>query len=152
MNLFRISRQKYSRDLSGEGARLCCGRWNLKGVPVVYTSTQESLAALETVVQSPISNLPVDLHLTVLKVPDDFTIETADQACLPERWYQYPGHPSMNKTGAEWVREGVYPGLKVASAVIQSEFNVLVNPLHQLSDLIRIDEVRPFSFDPGMTF
>jgi RES domain-containing protein len=32
---------------SGEGARLYGGRWNHKGVPMVYTAGSQSLAMLE---------------------------------------------------------------------------------------------------------
>jgi RES domain-containing protein len=36
---------------TGEGARLCGGRWNRKGVAMVYTAGSRSLATLEMPVQ-----------------------------------------------------------------------------------------------------
>ena len=36
---------------SGEGARLYGGRWNRKGVPIVYTAGSQSLVMLEILVQ-----------------------------------------------------------------------------------------------------
>lgn len=36
---------------TGEGARLYGGRWNRKGVPMVYTAGSQSLATLEMLVQ-----------------------------------------------------------------------------------------------------
>ena len=48
MLLYRISKSKYAKDLSGEGARRAGGRWNFKGTPVVYTADSTALATLET--------------------------------------------------------------------------------------------------------
>ena len=87
MKLFRISRDKYICDLSGEGARLLGGRWNPKGVPVIYTSTHESLAALETLVHSPIANLPDDLKIAILNIPDDLQIKEVNRNSLPDLWH-----------------------------------------------------------------
>ena len=36
---------------SGEGARRYGGRWNKKGIPLVYTACSQSLAMLEILVQ-----------------------------------------------------------------------------------------------------
>jgi RES domain-containing protein len=38
-----------ANDLSGNGARITGGRWNSKGVPVVYSASNIALATLETV-------------------------------------------------------------------------------------------------------
>lgn len=151
MHLFRISRKKYIRDLSGEGARLFGGRWNPKGVPVVYTSTHESLAALETLVHSPISNLPDDLQVAVLKLPDDFPIRISNRKDLSGQWREFPAPSAFKVIGEDWCKSGKYPALKVPSAVISSEWNILLNPLHAQSNEIKIDEVRTFTFDPRLS-
>lgn len=147
MKLFRISREKYIRDLSGEGARLLGGRWNPKGVPVIYTSTHESLAALETLVHSPISNLPVDLKIVTLKIPGDLQIKEINRNGLHDLWHEFPAPPFLKTIGEEWVKTGKYLGLMVPSAVIPSENNVLLNPRHEAAHKIIIEKVRPFRFD-----
>ena len=147
MKLFRISRDKYIRDLSGEGARLLGGRWNPKGVPVIYTSTHESLAALETLVHSPISNLPDDLKIATLTIPDDLQIKEVNKNSLPDLWNEFPGPPSLKAIGEEWIKTGKYLSMMVPSAVIPSETYVLLNPGHDASNLINIEEIRSFSFD-----
>jgi len=50
MVLYRITSKAYVRDLSGTGAFLYGGRWNKKGIRMLYTSGSLSLAALEIVV------------------------------------------------------------------------------------------------------
>ncbi|HKL15267.1 MAG TPA: RES family NAD+ phosphorylase [Balneolaceae bacterium] len=151
MKLYRILRKKYIRDLSGEGARLVGGRWNPKGVPLVYTSTHESLAALETLVHSPMRNLPHDLHLAVLNFPDNLPIRAIDKKDLPNRWMDFPAPSKLKSLGEEWYRAKTHIALKVPSAIISSEFNILLNPLHSKFNTISIEDVRPFTFDPRLT-
>ncbi|MBK8348315.1 MAG: RES family NAD+ phosphorylase [Saprospiraceae bacterium] len=50
MEVYRITREKYAADLTGEGARLYGGRWNRPGVAALYTSEARSLAILELLV------------------------------------------------------------------------------------------------------
>src|SRR5699024_12459459 len=47
MQLYRLAKEEYIRDLSGTGARLYGGRWNKKGMPMLYTSEHRSMALLE---------------------------------------------------------------------------------------------------------
>src|SRR6266581_3394495 len=51
-SVWRITTAAFARSaFSGEGARLYGGRWNPKGVPIVYTAASQSLALLEMLVQ-----------------------------------------------------------------------------------------------------
>jgi RES domain-containing protein len=51
MRFWRICRRRYAAEAAtGEGARLYGGRWNSRGVRVVYASTSLALAAIETFV------------------------------------------------------------------------------------------------------
>lgn len=48
---WRIVKEKHAASaFSGEGAAKTGGRWNSRGVPVVYASATKALAALETLV------------------------------------------------------------------------------------------------------
>ena len=46
MIVYRLSKSKYSADLTGKGAEKAGGRWNSKGVAMVYTSTSRALVPL----------------------------------------------------------------------------------------------------------
>ncbi len=50
MIVYRIAKTKYINDFSGSGARLYGGRWNHKGVGIIYTSGTRSLATVEYLV------------------------------------------------------------------------------------------------------
>jgi len=48
---WRILKEKHAATaFSGEGAAKTGGRWNSRGVPVIYTSSTQSLATLESLV------------------------------------------------------------------------------------------------------
>ena len=52
LTVWRLVTARFAdRAFSGEGARLYGGRWNRKGVPLVYTAGSQSLAMLEMLVQ-----------------------------------------------------------------------------------------------------
>jgi len=55
--VYRIAKTRYIYDLTGAGARLYGGRWNQKGIGMIYTSENRSLASLEFLV-----------HIAILKV------------------------------------------------------------------------------------
>lgn len=53
---YRVVKEKYRGSaFDGEGARLYGGRWNCKGVPVVYTSDSLALCSLEIFVHLPLT-------------------------------------------------------------------------------------------------
>lgn len=147
MNLFRITREKYSADLSGEGARLFGGRWNSKGNAVLYTSEHASLAALEVLVNSPIRMLPSDLVLVELVIdpPAEPVIIKAEG--LGGDWKSYPAPIFLKETGDSWIQSCSSLLMKVPSVIIPEEFNVLVNPDHSAFETVRIKNINPFWFD-----
>ena len=70
MIVYRISKTKNIKDLSGTGARIFGGRWNNKGVSIIYASESRALATLEYLVHVPLSLMPTDLSLAAIKIPD----------------------------------------------------------------------------------
>lgn len=70
MKLYRITSCAFINDLSGLGAALNGGRWNSKGVFLLYTSQNISLAQLETLKHYELSRRFIPNNcLTVLNVP-----------------------------------------------------------------------------------
>ncbi len=147
MKVYRISRKKYIRDLSGEGARRFGGRWNKRGVAVIYTSSQESLAALEVLANTPASSLPDDLCAITLILPEAIKIMQIKSPNLPEGWNQYPSPNYLREAGSEWLISRKSLAMRVPSALIHSEFNILLNPFHKEMSQVKTGEVRSFRFD-----
>ncbi|HHJ10104.1 MAG TPA: RES domain-containing protein [Bacteroidetes bacterium] len=46
MNVYRLCKCKYARDLSGRRANIAEGRWNSKGIPILYTAGSRALSIL----------------------------------------------------------------------------------------------------------
>lgn len=147
MNVYRIGREKFIRDLSGEGARLYGGRWNRKGIPMIYSSEHRSLAALEVLVHTSAHQIPDDLMLLTLSLPDDFNTATVIAEDLPDQWREYPAPVHLVELGSAWAESKESVLLRVPSAVIPREWNLLLNTLHDGIKRVEITDLQPFSFD-----
>jgi RES domain-containing protein len=134
---------------SGEGARLYGGRWNSRGVRVVYASTSLALAALETFVNLEPNLQPKDLVSIEGEIPDGIQIGRLDPKGLVRDW-QEPRDESLRRFGDEWIREGKAVALLVPSAAIRGEWNLLLNPVHPEFAKIRFHEPESFEFDARM--
>jgi RES domain-containing protein len=145
MLVYRISSERYVRDLSGEGGRLYGGRWNRKGIPAIYTSEHLSLAAMEFLVNTPLFSLPVNLKTLVLQIPEN-CIQVIEMKMLPEDWRGYPAPDSLKETGSSWLLSCGSLVLKVPSAVIESEYNYIINPQHPLIEKLIIKDMTDFHF------
>jgi RES domain-containing protein len=144
--LWRLAREAH-RELDGEGARLYGGRWNSSGRPVVYTSATLSLAALELLVHVDPEDLPDDLVALGVEVPDRAWEVGVRPVGFPEDWREVPNHPGCRRVGDEWLDEGATLVLRVPSAVVPQEENVLLNPRHPDAADVRVISAERFRFD-----
>lgn len=147
MIVFRLSKSRHSRDLSGKGAEKFGGRWNSKGVALVYTSDSRALCTAEIAVHTPLGNLPFDYEITLIKIPDNTIIPELETTELPSDWKSIPHSHSTQEIGDRFVDEQKFVVLKVPSAVVQGEFNYLINPAHSDFRSIEIEKTEAFSFD-----
>ncbi len=150
MRFWRICRRRYAPDAAtGEGARLYGGRWNSRGVRVVYASTSLALAAVETFVNLEPNLRPADLVFIEGEVPDAVEIGRLDPETLPQRWHETRDE-SLRKYGDNWIRSGQTVALLVPSAAIRGDWNVLLNPLHRDFSKLQLCQPTPFEFDVRM--
>jgi RES domain-containing protein len=147
MIVFRLSKSKFANDLSGKGAEKSGGRWNSKGTALVYTSESRALCTTEIAVHTPLGNLPLDYQLISIEIPDDVPIQKITSSDLPSDWKSIPHVYSTQSIGDKFVAEGIFPVLKVPSAVVQDEYNYLINPAYIGSAAIKIKTIEPFNFD-----
>ena len=145
MLVYRISKARYARDLSGEGARLHGGRWNRKGIPCVYTASSISLAVLEFSVHVSLDELPRALCLTTLRIPDECHALSLQD--LPGDWNTWPAPSSTQDLGSELLSTGKHLVLRFPSTVVPRDSNYVINPIHPLAKQVRIVSVEDFVFD-----
>lgn len=136
MRVYRFVSTQFADGLSPEGARLNGGRWNSKGVAVLYCATSESLAMLELRVHAPHPYPRTRLRF-VIDVPDNAVTE-ASASALPRGWNKLPPSPASKHFGDEWVASGSSLGLLVPSVIAADERNLLLNPGHARFREVRV--------------
>jgi RES domain-containing protein len=150
VQFYRLTKRRYEATaFSGEGARLFPGRWNLKGTPLVYCAGSLSLAVLECFVHVDAADLPDDLVSIVAELPDD-AMTHLDASKLPKNWRELPGPSALQEMGDAWARGKTSAGLVVPSAIIPTERNILLNPVHPDMAKLKRMGTSPFAFDPRM--
>ena len=139
-------------DLSGEGAKRTGGRWNAKGIRVVYTSETRAMACLETVVHLNAGGLPLNRYLVAVTIPDDVwgNAHRESASSLPIGWDAEPPGRASIRFGTDWIRSGRSALIVVPSVIIPEEFNVLINPQHPASPAIIAAKVRRWLYDPRL--
>jgi len=147
MLVYRIATSKHIGDLSGEGARLHGGRWNRRGTAVIYTSETRSLATVELLVHVSLSYTPTDLKIAIIEIPDEPAPEEVDGAALPPNWRGFPAPPELAHLGTSWARSGRSLLLRVPSAVVEHEYNMLINPAHPDIARVVLAKVEDFRLD-----
>ncbi len=146
MLVYRLATSVFAKDLSGEGARLFGGRWNNKGVPCVYCASSRALAVLEFSVNVDALNMPADLVLVTIEIPDKNIIKLAE-ADLPINWNIYPAPYETKAFGTDILMAGKYAVIELPSCVIPREFSYCLNPLHKEADKFKILSAEKFPFD-----
>lgn len=147
MRVYRLSKKKYVDDLSGKGAEMTGGRWNKAGTKLLYTSDSRALCTAEIAVHTPIGIIPTDYYLITIEIADKIEINQLDIAKLPPDWKSFPHSHTTQQIGEDFVTKKDYLVLKVPSAVVQGDYNYLINPLHKDFDKVKIVDKEVFSFD-----
>ena len=147
MPVYRIAKKDVVKDLTGTGAKLYGGRWNHRGTAVIYTSGTRALATVEFLVHVSLSNAPRGLLIATIEIPDNIVPEEVPRASLPRAWRDYPSPREVADLGSQWVKSAKSLLLRVPSAVVEQEYNILINPLH--SDMARVvlQRIDAFEFD-----
>ena len=129
---------------SGEGAARTGGRWNSRGVRVVYTSGAKSLAALESLVHL---NPPVSFKYAAIRITfDDALVKIVTPKALPSNWQVEPPPPSTKALGDIWVQEAESAILALPSVIIPGETNYLLNPAPPAFKRIAIGKPERFAY------
>jgi RES domain-containing protein len=147
MITYRLSKGKHHSDLSGKGAEMFGGRWNSKGIALLYTSASRALAFAEISMHLPLGIVPKDYFILSLDIPDRASVLALTEADMPYDWRSNPHSYSTQKIGDNFTKSLKYLVLCVPSAVVPGDFNYLLNPVHPKMKDVKILSVEPFEFD-----
>jgi RES domain-containing protein len=126
------------------GSRHYPGRWNTAETPLLYTSSNYSLALLEKIARSS-SLLPPNQHDIVITIPNGLSYEIFDPAALPG--WDAPIPSVSRHHGARWKAEARTAILIVPSVIARLDTNVLINPDHPQAAAITHSLHHPVAWD-----
>ncbi len=147
MQVYRITLNKWSKKLHASGYP---GRWNSKGVFVIYTSYTRALASLENLAHRSGEGLNGLFSVMVIEFPDRLKIKKVRSSSLPKYWFRYDQYSDCQAIGDKWIQEGKYAVMRVPSAMVAMEFNYLLNPNHPDFSQIKLVGTEKFVFDPRL--
>lgn len=111
--------------LSGEGASRYPGRWNRPGERMVYLGSSLALAVLETRVHLEVTATQQPYMALEFELPVELVSDLPD---LPENWRE--AREITREIGSRWLQAKASLALRVPSAIVPTEPNYLLNPLH----------------------
>lgn len=148
---FRIIKTEFvSSAFSGEGARLYGGRWNSPGTSMVYLAGSLAAAILEILVHTEDFSTIKDLYSYIPVRFSSKYLKTLQINRLPPDWNASTPIAATQVIGDSWIASASSVTLKVPSAVVEGEFNYLLNPKH--SDFVKLvqGEPRKLKLDPRL--
>jgi len=151
MFVYRFCNKRRANDLSGTGAKIAGGRWNPKGVAVLYTAENRSLAMAEFWAHvSQKANQPTNICVVEIKVPNSALITPVNLSNLPSTWRDIPPPKRLQRAGERWVRNNHNLILKVPSVIMPLEHNYILNTAHQDMSGVKIQSIDDYVWDPRM--
>lgn len=144
MIVYRLAKSEYADNLSGIGSAIYGGRWNSKGVFVIYTGESQEICLLEFIAHAPKLIIP-DISLITLEIPN--SILDIKTKSLPKNWKSYPSPRSLAVIGDNWVKSKKSLSMKVPSCIIPTAFNYVINCNHKLIKRVKIKSIEKFDLD-----
>jgi RES domain-containing protein len=151
MFVYRISQSRYAHSLNPPAI---AARWNSAGQRIVYSGGTLALSCLEMLVHKNGASLASgDFSVSTIRIDDLLTINEITCEELQrqhDQWHQLVNYPVTQEIGDKWLRDGTSAILKVPSAIIDLEYNYLINPDHPDFSKVTIAAVSRFTFDPRL--
>lgn len=148
MFLYRISQTKYASSLTASGID---GRWNALHQKMIYTAGSVALACLENLAHRSGASLAAgNFSVSIIEVDDTIKLEEIkieELTNLNSEWHLADHYNITQKLGSDWLNAASSAILKVPSAIIDLEYNYLMNPNHPDFIRIKIVAVNKFTFD-----
>jgi len=101
-------------------------------------------------VHAPLATLPTDLSILSIEIPDHLEPKEVSISDLPPDWRSYPAPLKLADLGSKWALSNESLLLRVPSAVVEHEYNLLINPFHPDFKLLSVHNVEPYLIDPRL--
>lgn len=144
MQIYRLCKTEFAKDLTGTGAKLYGGRWNKINTPCIYAASSRALAVLEFSVNVNELLIPDNLSMVTLEIEQKSVKEVLFRN-LPKDWKQCPFSAATQDLGTYLLEKGARI-LKVPSAVIEQEYNFILNPL-AAPPAFKLVEITDYPYD-----
>lgn len=129
MEVFRICEERYAKELTASGKS---ARWNEDNQYILYTSSSRALATLEKVVNfNGVIPTAINKVLIISIADDGHLITSVLEKDLPKNWRSDTSYPVLRQIGSNWYTSGQSLILKVPSAIVPREYNLLINIKHK---------------------
>lgn len=130
MEVYNIRKEKYSNSLVASGS---ANRWNKKDEFVIYTGSNRALSTLEMVVHRSyiLPTTPYRL-LTIEILESESFLKEINPNDLPKNWRSIEAYPTLQDIGSNWYNSKESLVLKIPSAIIPQEYNIIINTKHPL--------------------
>jgi RES domain-containing protein len=154
MIIYRLSKKLHSAEpYSGEGGRFAAGRWNRLGTLMAYASGSRPMAFLEVLARIKANDLRNINRLYVMcpaEIPNQLVPPVVPLDTLPRDWRAFPAPASTQEFGEQWIASRSSLVLTVPSALMPSESNYVINPLHHHFAKLRVLPSEPLSLEPRL--
>ena len=145
MIVYRLSHAKYAGSLSSSGA---ANRWNRAFQFVIYCSENISLCALELLAHTSGIRPVGEFKIMEIEISGKPGTKEIDTSLLPENWHLLQSYGHTQMIGSDWYEAKLSLCMKIPSAIIQSEFNYIINTKHpDFIKKVNLVETRDFFWD-----
>lgn len=128
MEVYRIDKRDFKDQFPPKGSLFSAGRWNKKGMWVVYSSDSIALAKLEVLANSGI--VPKNRILRIIEVKNNAPLVEIKPADLPKNWRDFPYPAVLAKRIQAIIETKEFVGAIVPSVQSPLERNILLFPDH----------------------
>lgn len=123
------------------------GRWTPPGKPCVYASLTAAGAVLEYLAHADGAAAAQSLLLATAELPAGTTLAECNEAST---WRELPYRAEVQQVGGAWLGSGRSLALRVPSALVDGEVNVLLDPAHPGYAVLQVQALVPLRIDPRL--
>lgn len=141
--VFRVVRAGEAGQAFAAQEHYAASRWTSAGMPAVYAAYGAAVALLEFLAHLE-GETPDDLALVHACVPRN---QVWLDPPLPPDWNHFPYLQDVQAIGDRWMQERQALGIRLPSALVPGECNLLVNPLHPHIGKVQIKSICRITLD-----